>query len=63
MSVGNLSEEETGLFLQTGDLNLEEDQWQDNYDAALYRSITEEEYNIILEQTASYMAAEERFAA
>lgn len=63
MSVGNLSEEETGLFLQTGDLNLEEDQLQDNYDAALYRSITEEEYNIILEQTASYMAAEERFAA
>lgn len=63
MSVGNLSEEETCLFLQTGDLNLEEDQLQDNYDVALYRPITAEECHVILEQTTSYIAAEEQFVA
>ncbi|MDE5931779.1 MAG: hypothetical protein K2H40_04760 [Lachnospiraceae bacterium] len=63
MSIGTMSVEETEAFLQTGDLNLDADQLTDNYDIVLYRPITAEEYHIIEEQTAPYIAAEEQFAA
>lgn len=62
MSVGEMNAEETEAFLQTGDLQLDGDQLADNYDVALYRPITEEEYGVILEQLVPYLAAEERFA-
>ena len=63
LSMGILTKEETDRFLQTGDLELEEDQLADNYDAALYRPVTEEEYAAVLEQTAPYIAVQEQFAA
>lgn len=63
LSMGTMTKEETDHFLQTGDLDLEEDQLEDNYDAALYRPVTEEEYLAILDQTAPYIGAQEQFAA
>lgn len=63
MSMGTMTKEEITAFLQTGDLNLDEDQLSDNYDIALYRPITTENYHTVLEQTAPYIEAEERFAA
>ena len=63
MSIGIMTAEETEAFLQSGNLNIDGDQLTDNYDMALYRKITEEEYGAILEQTAPYLAAEEQFAA
>lgn len=61
MSVGVMTAEETTAFLQTGDLNLAGDQLTDNYDMALYRPITTEEFHVILEQLTPYIAAEEQF--
>lgn len=55
MSVGYMSKEELKDFLNTGNLCLEGDQLQDNYDIALYRNITEEEYAAILEGTENYI--------
>lgn len=55
MSVGDMSKEELQAFLNTGELCLEGDQLQDNYDIALYRNITEEEYAAILEGTEIYI--------
>lgn len=63
MSIGTMSAEETTEFLQTGDLHIDGDQLTDNYDMALFRPITAEEYRVILEQTSPYLAAEEQFAA
>lgn len=63
MSIGKMSAEETETFLQTGNLNIDADQLTDNYDIALYRPITAEEYHTIEEQTAPYIAAEGQFAA
>lgn len=63
MSTGTMTPEETEAFLQTGDLDIDADQLSDNYDMALYRPITEEEYDIIVEQTVPYIAAGEQFAA
>lgn len=63
MSVGRLAKEELNTFLQTGDLKLDEDQLSDNYDMALYRPITREEYRSVLEQLTPYITAEEQFAA
>lgn len=63
MSMGRLAKEELKTFLQTGNLNLDEDQLSDNYDMALYRPITREEYGFVLEQITPYIAAEEQFAA
>lgn len=57
-STGVMSAEETGEFLQSGDLYLDGDQLTDNYDVALYRLITMEAYQAILEQTTPYLAAE-----
>lgn len=62
MSVGVMTGEETEHFLQTGDLNLEEDQLSDNYDMALYRPITKEQFQAVLEQAQPYIAAGERFS-
>ncbi|MDE5748300.1 MAG: hypothetical protein K2I21_12090, partial [Acetatifactor sp.] len=62
MSMGRLAKEELITFLQTGNLNLGEDQLSDNYDMALYRPISAEECRAILEQLAPYYAAEEQFA-
>lgn len=61
MSVGTMTAEETAAFLRTGDLTLEGDQLTDNYDMALYRPISQEEYGIILGQLAPYSAAEKQF--
>ncbi len=62
MSIGTMTKEETEAFLLSGDLCMEGDQLTDNYDMALYRPITVQEYEMILEQTAPYLEAEEKFA-
>lgn len=62
MSTGVMNAEETKAFLQTGDLKIEGDQLTDNYDMALYRPITTEDYQAILEQTTPYFEAEQQFA-
>lgn len=61
MSTGVMNAEETKAFLQTGDLKIEGDQLTDNYDMALYRPITAEDYQAILEQTTPYFEAEQQF--
>ncbi|MDE5587897.1 MAG: hypothetical protein K2J60_01985 [Acetatifactor sp.] len=61
MSVGVMMAEETTAFLQTGDLNLDGDQLTDNYDMALYRPITTEEFHVILERLTPYIAAQEQY--
>ncbi|MCM1064862.1 MAG: hypothetical protein NC420_10415 [Eubacterium sp.] len=63
MSMGTMTREETEAFLRTGDLVLDADQLSDNYDMALYRPMTEEEYEIIAAQAVPYIAAGERFEA
>ena len=63
MSTGVMTAEETEMFLRTGDLQIDGDQLTDNYDMALYRPITTEDYQVILEQTTPYFEAEQQFAA
>lgn len=63
MSIGTMTAEETEAFLQSGNLHIDGDQLTDNYDMALYRPVTAEDYQAILEQTAPYLAAEEQFSA
>ena len=58
MSIGMMTAEETEAFLRTGDLKLDGDQLTDNYDMALYRPISPEEYGVILEQAAPFLGAE-----
>lgn len=62
MSIGTMGADETEAFLQSGELHLDGDQLTDNYDVALYRTITKAEYHVILEQTRPYLAAQEQFA-
>ena len=62
MSIGTMAAEETDAFLWSGNLCLDGDQLTDNYDVALYRPITAEEYDTVLEQAALYLAAGEQFA-
>ncbi|MDE7273019.1 MAG: hypothetical protein K2N95_08150 [Lachnospiraceae bacterium] len=62
MSIGAMTADETDAFLQSGNLQLDGDQLTDNYDVALYRPITAEEYYIVIGQAAPYLAAEEQFA-
>lgn len=57
LSIGSLNAAETAAFLETGNLDLEGDQLNDNYDIALYRSITLEEYQRILALTEPYLQA------
>ena len=61
MSTGVMTAEETKTFLQTGNLEIDGDQLTDNYDMALYRPITTEDYQVILEQTIPYFTAEQQF--
>lgn len=61
MSVGALDSEETAEFLQTGNLDLEEDQLKDNYDVALYRYITLEEWKIIMDRAAWYIETGDQY--
>ena len=62
LSMGTMTAEETEEFLQSGDLSVDGDQLTDNYDMALYRPITTEDYNTILERTVPYREAEQNFA-
>lgn len=62
LSMGTMTAEETEAFLQSGDLSIAGDQLTDNYDMALYRPITMEDYNTILEQTVPYRETEQDFA-
>lgn len=62
LSMGVMTAEETKEFLWSGDLELDGDQLKDNYDVALYRPITEEDYQKVLGQAAPYLAAEESFS-
>lgn len=61
LSVGAMDAEEVKAFLRSGDLSLEGDQLADNYDMALYRPITREDYQIVLTQAEPYMEVEEGF--
>lgn len=63
MSVGSLEREAVAELLRTGDLDLEEDQLQDNYDAALYRPVTVEEYAAVLSRADWYIETGERYEA
>ncbi len=61
MSTGTMSAEEVSLFLKTGNLHLDGDQLNDNYDWALYRPITPEAYQAVLSHAQIYFRTEERF--
>lgn len=61
MSIETMEPKETAAFLQTGNLYLEEDQLQDNYDRALYRPITAQEYRAVSAAAEPYLAAEAKF--
>lgn len=63
MSIGIMNASETKDFLQSGDLHIDGDQLTDNYDMALYRPITEEDYQTILENITPYVSAEAQFTA
>jgi len=63
LSMGTMTADETEAFLQSGNLLLDGDQLADNYDVALYRPITAEDYRVVLEQTRPYLAAQEQFAS
>ena len=55
MSIGEMNAEEMEVFLRTGDLDLIGDQLKDNYDLAMYRNITCDEYEAILEEANIYI--------
>lgn len=61
MSTGLMTADETEAFLHTGNLKLDGDQLTGNYDMALYRPITAEDYQVILEQSALYIVPGEQF--
>ena len=61
LGVGSLDEEGVAAFLRTGDLDLDGDQFEDNYDLALYRSITEEEFQAVLDGAIPYLETGERY--
>ena len=61
MSIETMDAKETAAFLQTGNLSLEGDQLQDNYDRALYRPITAQEYRAVFAAAEPYLAAEAKF--
>lgn len=63
LGTGVMTAREVEAFLLSGDLHLAGDQLADNYDVALYRPVTEEERQVILEEAAPYLAAEEAFSA
>lgn len=57
LTVGHLDAAETAGFLSSGNLDLEGDQLDDNYDVALYRAITQDEYQTVLLLTEPYLQA------
>lgn len=63
MSIGIMNPDETEDFLQSGDLHIDGDQLTDNYDMALYRPITVQDYQTILENIEPYVSAEAQFTA
>lgn len=63
MSVGILDGDGVSEFFRTGNLDLEEDQLRDNYDVALYRYITPEEYEIVLSRANLYIETGDRYEA
>ena len=63
LGVGTLDAGGVAAFLETGNLNLGGDQFEDNYDFALYRFITEEEYQAILDATIPYLEAGDAYEA
>lgn len=63
LGVGTLDAEGVASFLETGNLNLGGDQFEDNYDLTLYRFITEEEYQAVLDATIPYLEAGDAYEA
>ena len=63
LSVGEMDRKDTDAFLLTGDLNLEGDQLHDNYDMALFCTITYEDYQAVMALTGPYVQAGEDFEA
>ena len=61
LSVGRMNSSETASFLSTGNLDLEGDQLDDNYDVALYRPITQEEYRTVMAEIDPYIQAAEKY--
>lgn len=61
LSVGSLNAAQTAAFLDTGDLDLEGDQLKDNYDTALFRTITQEEYQTVMAQIEPYIQASDSY--
>lgn len=55
MSEGFMDVSQVEAFLASGNLALQGDQLQDNYDWALYRNISEQEYNKILDKAQLYI--------
>lgn len=55
MTLGELDERQLQEFIDTGNLNLEGDQLQDNYDLTVYNNITKIDYYRIIENTAVYL--------
>ena len=49
-------------FLRIGDLDLDGNQFADNYNLALYRPITEEEFQAVLNVTIPYLETGEKYA-
>lgn len=54
LSVGQMSADETREFLLTGNLRLLGDQLQDNYDWAVYRGLSQSEYDTVLKASRIY---------
>lgn len=63
LSVGEMDRKDTDAFLLTGDLNLEGDQLHDNYDMALFCTITYEDYLAVMALTGPYVQAGEDYEA
>ena len=63
LSVGEMDRKDTDAFLLTGDLNLEGDQLHDNYDMALFCTITYEDYQAVMALTGPYVQAGEDYEA
>ncbi len=61
MSTGTMSAEEVTAFLRTGDLHLDGDQLNGNYDWALYRPVSAEDCQAVLAQAQVYIRTQERF--
>lgn len=61
MKVFSLDAEVTEYFLQTGNLQADEYEECDNFDRAIYHSITQEEYEALLENLQYYIDVGNQF--